>query len=83
MFDQNADESRARSEQSKKILAFNELIESVLYEITDSSKYGGRQATYKVSDGCLEFLDALKENLTERGYGISFDSTSNKLTITW
>ncbi|WP_175672194.1 hypothetical protein [Burkholderia ambifaria] len=86
MFDDDADDSRARAEQGRKDQKFRELYESVKVDIYDESRAGNNKTTYRLPKGSEEFVEPLVDRLTEDNYTVTVDDPESdrpKLRIAW
>lgn len=86
MFDEDADDSRARAEQGRKNQQFREFHDSVKLDITDEANLGNNSTTYRVSKSDVEFVDPLVERLTEENYVVEVVQSKDGRTtlgISW
>lgn len=86
MFDDDADDSRARAEQGRKNQAYRDLYESVKLDIKNEADAGNNSTTYRLPRDSKEFVAPLVERLTEENYTVTVedaDSDRPKLEIAW
>ncbi|MDV3100749.1 hypothetical protein [Burkholderia cenocepacia] len=86
MFDDDADDSRARAEQGRKDQKFRDLYESVKLDIYNEARAGNNRTAYRLPKDSKEFVDPLVYRLTEDKYTVTIsdpDSDRPKLDIAW
>ncbi|WP_454804901.1 hypothetical protein [Paraburkholderia fungorum] len=86
MFDEDADDSRARAEQGRKNAEFRDLMDSIRLDIKDQADAGANKTTYKVSKSSREFIDAAVERLTDDEYNVKVTDANGErpvLHISW
>ncbi|KVX18231.1 hypothetical protein WL01_14060 [Burkholderia ubonensis] len=86
MFDDDADDSRARAEQGRKNQRYRELYESVKLDIKNEADAGNNSTTYRLPKDSKEFVDPLVERLTEESYTVTVsdpESDRPRLDIAW
>lgn len=83
MTDIDADEMRRRSDEGKRAMAFKELVDSVIYECNESSKFGNTDASYRLSEADLEFREELIKYLKARDFTVTGGAKPNNLNISW
>ncbi|MBJ9659142.1 hypothetical protein [Burkholderia gladioli] len=86
MFDDDADDSRARAEQGRKNREYRDLYESVKLDIKNEADAGNNSTTYRLPKDSKEFVEPLVERLTEENYTVTVEDTDGdrqKLVIAW
>ncbi|MGF6635230.1 hypothetical protein [Paraburkholderia sp. MM6662-R1] len=86
MFDEDADDSRARAEQGLKNTEFRDLFDSIKMDIQDQANAGANKTTYRVPKNSREYVDAAVERLTEEDYAVTVteqDGERPVLHISW
>lgn len=86
MFDDDADDSRARAEQGRKNRAYRDLYESVKLDIKNEADAGNNSTTYRLPKDSKEFVEPLVERLTEENYTVTVEDNNGdrqKLVIAW
>jgi hypothetical protein len=86
MFDDDADDSRARAEQGRKNQKFRDLYDSVKVDIFNEAQAGNNKTTYRLPKDCHEFVEPLVDRLTEDNYTVTVsdhESGRPKLSIAW
>jgi hypothetical protein len=86
MFDENADNFRARAEQGRKNAEFRDLYESIKLDIRDQADAGENKTTYKLSKKDREHVDAVVEHLTAEDFTVGVkdkDEDRPVLQISW
>lgn len=86
MFNEDADDSRARTEQGRKDREFRELYESVKLDIKDTADLGSDSTTYMVSESDEEFVTPLVERLEDEGFVVTATESQrgrSTLSISW
>ncbi|KVO24015.1 hypothetical protein [Burkholderia ubonensis] len=84
MFDEDAEDSKARAEQGRKNIDFRNFYESVKLDIRDEANAGNNKTTYRVSESMREFVDPVIDHLSEEGYIVTFeDGDRPALKISW
>ena len=83
MLDNVAETSAEIAEISRRKQKFRDLYESVQYEISQAAQTGSNDASCKITDEEMEFLEDLIEALTSRDYKVSFSPEKKRLSISW
>ncbi|MCA8162037.1 hypothetical protein [Burkholderia cepacia] len=86
MFDEDANDSRARAEQGRKNQEFLDLFQSIKLDIRDQSNVGANSTTYRLPRNSQEFVELLVERLTAEEYTVTVKDADGErpvLTITW
>jgi len=86
MFDEDAEDTRARAEQGRKDADFRDLYESIKMDIRDQANAGANKTTYRVSRNYREFAGPAAERLREEDFAVTLedeDSERPALNIAW
>ncbi|WP_421549105.1 hypothetical protein [Pseudomonas sp. QD4] len=81
MFDDDAEDTRARAEQGKKNEQFRDLFMGVKMEIADDAKSGSLNTIVRIGTSDVEFVEVLTERLEDEGRKVRFEEDSRKLYI--
>ncbi|WP_434676235.1 hypothetical protein THH46_16050 [Pseudomonas sp. NA13] len=81
MFDDDAEDTRARAEQGKKNEQFRDLFMSVKMEIADDARSGSLKTIVRLSSSDVEFVEVLTERLEDEGRKVRYEEDSRKLHI--
>ncbi|HDR9236635.1 TPA: hypothetical protein QDB43_000320 [Burkholderia vietnamiensis] len=86
MFDEDANDSRARAEQGRKNAEFRDLYQSIKLDIKDQSDAGANSTTYRLPRNSQEFVEPLVEHLTAEEFQVTVKDADGErpvLSITW
>lgn len=81
MFDDDAEDTRARAEQGKKDEQFRDLFMGVKMDIADDARCGSVKTTVRIGTSDVEFVDALTERLEAEGRAVRYEEDGRRLHI--
>ncbi|MFJ5505779.1 hypothetical protein ACIPUO_16410 [Pectobacterium carotovorum] len=82
MFDNDAERSREITEEAIRRNRFNDVMESIMYDINEQAKFALSSTRYRLRDEVSdEFLDEIIEALRSRDYLVEF--VTPYLEISW
>lgn len=73
MFDDDADDTRARAEAGKKNEQFRDLFMNIKMEIANDAQVGSLKTSIKIRESELEFVNPLIDRLEAEGRVVAFD----------
>lgn len=81
MFDDDAEDTRARAEAGKKNERFRELFQSIKMEIGNDADSNILITRYRIRELDIEFVEPLIEWLEREDRAVTFDEDANRLII--